>query len=85
MPQKWVREIRQHRPHAAIVLVGTQSDLRSDVRVRVAPRSPALCAVSDVPVGVYAVFDVPVAVGAVSDVPVRVGAVSDVPVTVCAV
>ena len=34
VPQKWVREIREHRPQAAIVLVGTQSDLRSDVKVR---------------------------------------------------
>ena len=30
---KWVPEIRQHRPGAALVLVGTQLDLREDVQV----------------------------------------------------
>ncbi|KAF0314637.1 Rho-related GTP-binding protein RhoU [Amphibalanus amphitrite] len=33
VPQKWVREIREYHPQAAIVLVGTQSDLRSNVKV----------------------------------------------------
>ena len=30
---KWVPEIRQHLPNAPIILVGTQSDLRNDVKV----------------------------------------------------
>jgi Ras family protein U len=32
--EKWVPEIRQHCPRAPLVLVGTQSDLRNDVKVR---------------------------------------------------
>lgn len=31
--EKWVREIREHCPRAPLVLVGTQSDLRNDVKV----------------------------------------------------
>lgn len=31
--EKWVPEIRKHCPSAPIVLVGTQSDLRNDVKV----------------------------------------------------
>ena len=31
--EKWVPEIRKHCPKAPIVLVGTQSDLRNDVKV----------------------------------------------------
>lgn len=31
--EKWVPEIRQHCPRAPVVLVGTQSDLRNDVKV----------------------------------------------------
>ena len=31
--EKWVPEIRQHCPQAPLVVVGTQSDLRNDVKV----------------------------------------------------
>ncbi|XP_071515445.1 rho-related GTP-binding protein RhoU-like isoform X2 [Panulirus ornatus] len=31
--EKWLPELRQHNPGAPIVLVGTQSDLRTDVKV----------------------------------------------------
>lgn len=31
--EKWVPEVRKHCPKAPIVLVGTQSDLRNDVKV----------------------------------------------------
>ncbi|KAG5831253.1 hypothetical protein ANANG_G00301840 [Anguilla anguilla] len=31
--EKWVPEIRRHRPRVPMVLVGTQSDLRQDVKV----------------------------------------------------
>ncbi|KAG7163459.1 Rho-related GTP-binding protein RhoU-like, partial [Homarus americanus] len=31
--EKWLPELRQHNPRAPIVLVGTQSDLRTDVKV----------------------------------------------------
>nr|KAG5702144.1 hypothetical protein BaRGS_010410 [Batillaria attramentaria] len=31
--EKWVSEIREHCPRAPLVLVGTQSDLRNDVKV----------------------------------------------------
>jgi Ras family protein U len=31
--EKWVPEIRRHCPQAPVVLVGTQSDLREDVKV----------------------------------------------------
>lgn len=34
VPEKWVPEIRQHAPSAPLVLVGTQCDLREDVKVR---------------------------------------------------
>jgi len=30
---KWVPEVRKHAPNAPIILVGTQSDLRNDVKV----------------------------------------------------
>ncbi|XP_013401877.1 cell division control protein 42 homolog [Lingula anatina] len=30
---KWVPEIRKHNPHTPVLLVGTQSDLRNDVKV----------------------------------------------------
>lgn len=33
VPEKWVPEIRTHAPFAPIVLVGTQCDLREDVKV----------------------------------------------------
>lgn len=33
VPQKWVTEIRTFAPHAPLVLVGTQCDLRDDVKV----------------------------------------------------
>lgn len=33
MGEKWVPEIRRHCPKAPIILVGTQSDLREDVKV----------------------------------------------------
>lgn len=33
VPEKWVPEIRTFAPHAALVLVGTQCDLREDVKV----------------------------------------------------
>ncbi|KAM7406277.1 hypothetical protein PAMP_000665 [Pampus punctatissimus] len=33
VPEKWVPEIRQHAPFAPLVLVGTQCDLREDVKV----------------------------------------------------
>lgn len=31
--EKWVPEIRRHCPRAPVILVGTQSDLREDVKV----------------------------------------------------
>lgn len=34
VPEKWVPEIRRHAPTAPLVLVGTQCDLREDVKVR---------------------------------------------------
>ncbi|KAK2920325.1 ras homolog family member Ua [Channa argus] len=33
VPEKWVPEIRRHAPFAPLVLVGTQCDLRGDVKV----------------------------------------------------
>lgn len=33
IPEKWVQEIRRHAPFAPIILVGTQCDLREDVKV----------------------------------------------------
>uniref|UniRef100_A0A3B3ZAN3 Uncharacterized protein n=2 Tax=Periophthalmus magnuspinnatus TaxID=409849 RepID=A0A3B3ZAN3_9GOBI len=33
VPEKWVPEIRTYAPHAPLVLVGTQCDLREDVKV----------------------------------------------------
>ncbi|KAM9366866.1 ras homolog family member Ua [Symphorus nematophorus] len=33
VPEKWVPEIRRHAPFAPLVLVGTQCDLREDVKV----------------------------------------------------
>lgn len=33
VPEKWVPEIRKHAPFAPLVLVGTQCDLREDVKV----------------------------------------------------
>ncbi|XP_075905599.1 rho-related GTP-binding protein RhoU-like [Nelusetta ayraudi] len=33
VPEKWVPEIRRHAPTAPLVLVGTQCDLREDVKV----------------------------------------------------
>ncbi|XP_019954413.1 ras homolog family member Ua [Paralichthys olivaceus] len=33
VPEKWVSEIRRHAPFAPLVLVGTQCDLREDVKV----------------------------------------------------
>ena len=33
MREKWVPEIRRHCPRAPILLVGTQADLRQDVKV----------------------------------------------------
>uniref|UniRef100_A0A8C6TYT3 Si:ch211-133l11.10 n=1 Tax=Neogobius melanostomus TaxID=47308 RepID=A0A8C6TYT3_9GOBI len=33
LTQRWLPEIRQHRPDAALLLVGTQVDLREDVQV----------------------------------------------------
>ncbi|XP_068608120.1 ras homolog family member Ua [Brachionichthys hirsutus] len=33
VPEKWVPEIRRHTPFAPLVLVGTQCDLREDVKV----------------------------------------------------
>jgi Ras family protein U len=33
IPEKWVPEIRRHSPRVPIMLVGTQSDLRNDVKV----------------------------------------------------
>ncbi|XP_029000620.1 ras homolog family member Ua [Betta splendens] len=33
IPEKWVPEIRSHAPFAPLVLVGTQCDLRDDVKV----------------------------------------------------
>ncbi|KAM8894785.1 ras homolog family member Ua isoform 1-T1 [Spinachia spinachia] len=33
VPDKWVQEIRRHAPLAPLVLVGTQCDLREDVKV----------------------------------------------------
>ncbi|KAK2854180.1 hypothetical protein Q5P01_006841 [Channa striata] len=33
IPEKWVPEIRRHAPFAPLVLVGTQCDLRGDVKV----------------------------------------------------
>lgn len=33
VPEKWVPEIRRHAPFAPLVLVGTQCDLRDDVKV----------------------------------------------------
>lgn len=33
VPEKWVPEIRTFAPHAPLVLVGTQCDLREDVKV----------------------------------------------------
>ncbi|XP_037546542.1 ras homolog family member Ua [Nematolebias whitei] len=33
VPEKWVPEIRNHAPSAPLVLVGTQCDLREDVKV----------------------------------------------------
>lgn len=35
--EKWLPELRQHNPGAPIVLVGTQSDLRTDVKVSPGP------------------------------------------------
>lgn len=33
VPEKWVPEIRKHVPFAPLILVGTQCDLREDVKV----------------------------------------------------
>ncbi|XP_054625615.1 ras homolog family member Ua [Dunckerocampus dactyliophorus] len=33
VPEKWVGEIRRHAPFAPLVLVGTQCDLREDVKI----------------------------------------------------
>lgn len=33
VPEKWVPEIRKHVPCAPLILVGTQCDLREDVKV----------------------------------------------------
>ena len=33
--EKWLPELRQHHPRAPILLVGTQSDLRTDVKVKI--------------------------------------------------
>lgn len=33
IPEKWVHEIRKHSPKVPVMLVGTQSDLRNDVKV----------------------------------------------------
>ncbi|CAG5117451.1 unnamed protein product [Candidula unifasciata] len=33
IPEKWVHEIRKHSPRVPVMLVGTQSDLRNDVKV----------------------------------------------------
>ncbi|XP_077451269.1 ras homolog family member Ua [Stigmatopora argus] len=33
VPEKWIGEIRRHAPFAPLVLVGTQCDLREDVKV----------------------------------------------------
>lgn len=33
VPEKWVPEIRKHAPFAPLILVGTQCDLREDVKV----------------------------------------------------
>ncbi|XP_043992141.1 ras homolog family member Ua isoform X2 [Gambusia affinis] len=33
VPEKWVPEIRKHAPFAPLVLVGTQCDLREDVKI----------------------------------------------------
>ncbi|KAF7669393.1 hypothetical protein LDENG_00193120 [Lucifuga dentata] len=33
VPEKWIPEIRRHAPFAPLVLVGTQCDLREDVKV----------------------------------------------------
>uniref|UniRef100_A0A3Q3WQB3 Uncharacterized protein n=1 Tax=Mola mola TaxID=94237 RepID=A0A3Q3WQB3_MOLML len=33
VPEKWVPEIRRHAPFAPLVLVGTQCDLREDVKI----------------------------------------------------
>ncbi|XP_061819517.1 ras homolog family member Ua [Nerophis lumbriciformis] len=33
VPEKWVSEIRRHTPFAPLVLVGTQCDLREDVKI----------------------------------------------------
>ncbi|TNN56286.1 Rho-related GTP-binding protein RhoU [Liparis tanakae] len=34
VPEKWVSEIRRHAPFAPLVLVGTQCDLREDVKLQ---------------------------------------------------
>lgn len=33
VPEKWVPEVRKHVPYAPLILVGTQCDLREDVKV----------------------------------------------------
>ncbi|XP_061670263.1 ras homolog family member Ua [Syngnathoides biaculeatus] len=33
IPEKWISEIRRHAPFAPLVLVGTQCDLREDVKI----------------------------------------------------
>lgn len=42
VPEKWVPEIRRHAPTAPLVLVGTQCDLREDVKVREMYFAPTL-------------------------------------------
>ncbi|CAL8380025.1 unnamed protein product [Arctogadus glacialis] len=61
VPEKWVPEIRRHAPFTPLVLVGTQCDLREDVKVLI-----ELAKYRERPVEMADARDCAVAIGAVA-------------------